>query len=59
MTVKQKLGCFLVSIPFLTLIGAFVHSAGFWTTMGALGVVCSAVLCILLGLMLATGEFDE
>lgn len=57
MTKKQMLGWCMVSVPFITLIGLYVHSLGFWKAM--VGVVSTAVLFILVGLMLGTGEFDE
>lgn len=49
----------MVSVPFITLIGLYVHSLGFWKAMAMVGVVSTAVLFILVGLMLGTGEFDE
>ena len=59
MTKKQMLGWCMVSVPFIALIGLYVHSLGFWKAMAMVGVVSAAILFILVGLMLGTGEFDD
>lgn len=59
MTNKQYLGGLMVSTPFFILAGMYIDSLGLWKAMALFGVVLGAILFILLGLMLLTGEFDE